>query len=147
MDWSLPSNSGRMSATWTVRDDMADHFVCDFRYRSISLSGDAPGVEVCFDHLVLSKAALANFVASANSWLSQPLNELASDQLSIDVAMGGGADTYVRLHLGDQPDLLTDKNSAATFVYCVANVSGDFAYVIDQSCLRTLIDGIRDALR
>ena len=142
----MPSNSGRESATWTVRDAAANHFVCDFCFRSVSVESDAPTLEIRFDHLVLSKSALAEFVDRADRWLNLPLEEIASDRLNIDVEMGGGFDTSVRLKLGDNPALVTDKNSAASFIYCVAYVSGDFAYKIDQSCLRILVDGIRDAL-
>ena len=146
MNWQLPSNSGRHLATWTVTDQTAEHFSCDFEFRSQSADSGQPTTVIKFSRLILSKSTLSKFAEAASDWLDQSLPNVASSAFVAAVEMGGGFDTVLKARFGDNPTLISAQNSAVSFDYTVAGVGGEFSYVVDQSCLRLLVEGISAAL-
>ena len=147
MYWHLPSNSGRNRTTWTVKDQTAEHFTCDFEFRSETPQTNQSEIIVQFFRLTISKMTLVEFVDTALRWLDQPLSDAASKPFETSLDIGGGFDNYVRLRFGDNESIISSINGAATFEYHVAGVSGQFGYAIDQTCLRAMVEGISAALR
>jgi hypothetical protein len=146
MNWNLPSNSGRQLSTWTVNDQTAEHLSCDFEFRSQSVESDQPESVIRFSRLILTKSKLLEFVEVAREWLAKPLSDAASASFEVSVDMGGGFDTYVQLRFGESPSVISAQNNAVTIDYCVAGVDGELTYVVDQSCLREMTEGITTAL-
>ncbi len=146
MDWKLPSNSGRQLSTWTVNDQTAEYLACDYEFRSHSVESEQPESAIKFSRLVLSRSKLLEFVEIAKEWLEKPLSETAAKKFEATVDMGGGFDTYLRLRFGESPSIISAQNNTVTINYCVAGVDGELAYVVDQSCLRDMTDGIATAL-
>ena len=146
MYWHLPSNSGRNLATWTVNDQTAEHFTCDFEFRSETPETNQPEITVQFYRLTISKTTLAEFVDIATRWLGQPLSDVASMPFETSLDIGGGFDNYVLLRFGENESIICSLIIAANFEYHIAGVSGQFGYAIDQTCLRAMVEGISAAL-
>ena len=147
MEFRLPSNSGNRLAKWIVTDRAEGHLYCNFEFQSRFGEQSPPGTVIQFTRLILNRDELAAFVRKADTWLYQPVCEVASHDFDAIVGMGGGFDNYLEVRFGANTAVESAQNSAATFRYCVAGVDGEFAYAIDQSCVRILIEGIKAVLR
>jgi hypothetical protein len=153
LGWSLPSNSGRFEATWSVAEPAGDHLTCDFQLLARSYNTEPAGpidekyqLLFSFPGLVLRVSELLSFARDLERWCTLPLAELRDTQLVAEAELGGRHDEYLRLRFGPKPDSISEGHPFALFEYAIAGVSGTFSYAADQSCVGSLFAGISATL-
>jgi hypothetical protein len=159
--WRLPSNRGDRVASWEVlrcADEAADGdpvLTCRFEFKALSYSWEKPpGSEpetdpdfiLTLSDLKVRSSVLARFEWYLRAWLDLPVDEQARTVLYTSSELNGRYEEFLRLTFSPREDTISDGHPVATFSYRHAFVEGELRYVADQSCVRILADGIRDAL-
>jgi hypothetical protein len=156
--WELPSSSGRELCTWTVvevgtRDDDRT-YQCD-----VSLEGcffgetldpwagtRDPDFALVVRGMLLRRDELERLARTLGEWLSLSPAELRDRALELSCGMGGLHDQSILLTLGRRDDTSSMGRPVATVSYLVGRMRGELTYIVDQSCLRVLMEGIERAL-
>lgn len=157
--WSLVSNSGRERVRWLARAiekaGAEAALRCDIflegRYFGASLDSEAADDPADFRleirGLSVRITTLERLHDHLKRWLDLPLSELRRTRLDLDCDMGGLFDQQLRLIVGERPDVLSSGHPVATVKYIVGRMSGEMAFVTDQSCLSGLRMGIGEILQ
>jgi hypothetical protein len=151
--WSLPSNSGRYEASWSVTGHTTNSITYDFslvaRTYNFGPGGSDDGghhLLFSFPGLVANKEPLWHFAQGLESWLTLPLPELAKTHLEVEGDFGGRFDEFLLLRFGKDPAIIDEGHPIALFSYSIAGVSGAFSYAADQSCVGSLFAGLSKTL-
>ena len=151
--WSLPSNSGRYEATWSVTGHSSSSVTYDFElvartYNSGHAESSAENHHLFFSFtaLVANTEPLWSFAQELERWLTLPLSELAKTPLTAEANFGGRFDEFLVLRFGRDPNIVDEGHPVAHFQYSVAGVSGAFSYAADQSCVGSLFAGLSETL-
>ncbi len=155
LGWELRSNGGDAVARWLVREAPAgphDVIVCDLELSS-SYAGQAGDdhhpVVVEARQLAIRRSELEEIVHRLLEWANLPLARLAITPLNATFVVGATFDNTVTLTFGARADVISGHNQTATFSLRMGKLRGEFVFVTDQSCIRSLCYGmcsVREAL-
>ena len=160
---NLPSNSGWNMTSWRLRDVvkvgrkqyLLVEVILTGRYwerveytrRNVVSAGLVKDYSVVLPQVLLAEAELKKLYRELANWLKTPISKLIETPLTVGRELAGLDSQTFSIEFGLREDLIIDVgHTACTVSYQVKALSGKCAYVVDQSCVRTFVEGLGDFL-
>ena len=157
--WNLPSNSGWNMTSWILRDVVKMNrrqyllveVVFTGRYwnrvklaqKNFRGSDQAKEYSVILPQVLLSEPQLKKLHHQLSKWLRTPIEEFASDSLNLKEELAGLDSQSFEIEFGSRDDLVISiGHIACTISYKTNALMGQTSYVVDQSCIQILADGL-----
>jgi hypothetical protein len=151
--WSMPSANGRtrIDCSESLDGRRVATCICSFeieglswqRDRALEVANLVRDFTVQLPQVVIDLEALKELRERLIEWQVNPSDFICS------LNVGTVRDQTLTVSIGRNPDLIYDVGKpACTLVYhCGASMSGKWAFVVDQSCIRLCADSITEFLR
>ncbi|ANM31619.1 hypothetical protein ABI59_21765 [Acidobacteria bacterium Mor1] len=156
--WTLPSNSGRERATWSVTDENEDAgeriYTCrvllegSFYGETLSSgeAGPAQDFGLVIHGLQVRHTVLNRLLSHLQEWLELPPAQLRSRELELSCGVGGLFDQALRLRFGPREDILSGGHPVATLEYVVGRMKGELSFAVALSGLQTMTAELNQVL-
>ena len=147
MKISLPSNSGRcvfnintISTTQALRGDI------ELANSGLEYEEEPSNSILTASNILLDKEGLTSIHTDLENWIKLPLNSQRDIELTFCHNIAGEPGATLTLNVGKRDDLIAALNTCATVSYELNRHSGEFSFVVDQSCLSAFREGISAVL-
>ncbi len=98
---------------------------------------------VVLPQVFIAEANLKRLYRELAKWLKTPINKFVDTSLSVSEELGRVEFRRFSMEFGVREDFIINVGHAAcTISYNVNALSGECAYVVDQSCVQTFVDGL-----
>ena len=98
---------------------------------------------VVLPQVLLSEAKMKSLYRELRKWLKVPIPKLLDTPLTLIEELGGTEAQRFSIEFGMREDFATDiGHTVCTILYRGNGFSGECAYVVDQSCVQTFVDGL-----
>lgn len=158
--WQLPSNDGRDVSSWIVRSVLVSkrrrylntEVVLTGRHldRAKWTQGEyalAKEYSINLAQVLLSVTELKELARALDRWLRTPIRDLASTHLELSADLGGVDGQQFSLAFAPgYGDAATADHPMCHIAYRGASVAGECSYMVDQSCIRLFVDGMKEAV-
>jgi hypothetical protein len=157
--WKLPSNSGWNMTSWRLRDvikiNRKPHLLVEViltgRYwervklsqRNTDSLDFAKEYSVALPQVLMAEANLKRLYRELARWLKTPIKKFVDTPLALSEELGGVESQRFSIEFGVREDFIVNVGHAACTISYKANaLSGECAYLVDQSCVQTFVDGL-----
>lgn len=157
--WKLPSNSGWNMTSWGLRDVvrinrrlyLVVEVVLTGRYWDrVKLSRwESNRLElvkeysVVLPQVLLSEARMKSLYRELRKWLKTPITKFIDTPLTLIEELGGTDAQRFSIEFGMREEFATEiGHMVCTILYKGNAFSGEYTYVVDQSCVQTFVDGL-----
>ena len=158
---NLPSNSGRNMTSWRLRDVvkigrkqyLLVEVILTGKYwerveytrRNLVSAGLVKDYSVVLPQVLLAEVELKKLYRELANWLKTPISKLVETPLTVSRELAGLDSQTFSIEFGLRGDFIINVGHVAcTISYQVNALSGECAYVVDQSCVQTFVDGLGD---
>ncbi len=157
--WNLPSNSGWNMTSWMLRDVVKINrkryllveVVLTGKYwnrvklgqKDFSASDCAKEYSLTLPQVLIAEASLKKLHRELLKWLKTPIHKFADTSLNLKEELGGIDSQTFSIEFGKRSDFIINiGHTACTISYKTNALSGECAYIVDQSCVQTFVDGL-----
>ena len=111
--------------------------------KDFSASDRAKEYSVILPQVLIAEAALKKLHRELSGWLKTPIHKFADTSLNLKEELGGVDFQAFSMEFGKRSDLIIDiGHTACTISYKTNALAGECAYIVDQSCIQTFVDGL-----
>ena len=98
---------------------------------------------VVLPQVLLSEARMKNLHRELRKWLKTPIRQFIDIPLALIEELGGVEAQRFSIEFGLREDLTPEiGHMVCTILYKGNAFSGEYTYVVDQSCVQTFVDGL-----